>query len=185
MFYTGRSWFLSVRLGEKFDNFALAIIPVLVGLLPNGTKVSSTSAGLCISIILENLKSNKLIPVITAYCSSNVKVIRRECASFLLNILRDWPKPVVARFSATCIPMTVKQCLYDTDQRTRNIAKDVFCEFAKSYPVLANGLMTELDTRRRQLLTNALRLNDQHIDLEQDALPQNTEKLDTTQKQQE
>ncbi|KAI0236900.1 hypothetical protein LSAT2_012581 [Lamellibrachia satsuma] len=83
-------------------------------------------------------------------------------------MIRDWPPSVLERCITNSIPAALKLCLNATDVRTRNIAKDVFCEFAKHFPTNATNLLDELDIKKKLLLTKTLQMKKQQADQPQD-----------------
>jgi CLIP-associating protein 1/2 len=68
---------MSIHLTNRFERTAENVLPAMLNLIQNSAKVISTSGALGIRYIVQNTKSNKLIPLILTGVESKSKDIRR------------------------------------------------------------------------------------------------------------
>ncbi|OQV21693.1 CLIP-associating protein 1 [Hypsibius exemplaris] len=145
--------FLAETTGLDCERTAEFLLPTLILLIPNSAKVMSSSGLVAIRILLTNVHSQKLIPVITQEClSSKSKETRRACSEFVGICLSTFNVGTLERHVAG-LRETIKTGISDADSDVRLLARRNYTEFAQHFPGQARDLYRELDVQKQRQLS--------------------------------
>lgn len=110
---------LSQTLGNKFDRSAEGYLNNLINLIQNSAKVVATAGLVCVRLIIQNIHSSRLIPIIVSNLkNSKSKEIRRSCCEFLEQLLNQWHTHLLERHITT-IQEALKKGIGDADSEAR------------------------------------------------------------------
>ncbi|CAB3383709.1 Hypothetical predicted protein [Cloeon dipterum] len=144
--------FLSQNLPNKLDHFAEMLLPSLVNLIPNSTKVMASSGFVAVRFIISHTHVPRLIPILTNYLStSKAKEIRRACCEFLQQMMNTWPTHTLERH-INILQESIKKGIADADSEARLSSRRAFWGFQSHFPEQADSLLNSLDgAYKRQL----------------------------------
>ncbi|XP_065332727.1 CLIP-associating protein 1-B isoform X4 [Cloeon dipterum] len=144
--------FLSQNLPNKLDHFAEMLLPSLVNLIPNSTKVMASSGFVAVRFIISHTHVPRLIPILTNCLStSKAKEIRRACCEFLQQMMNTWPTHTLERH-INILQESIKKGIADADSEARLSSRRAFWGFQSHFPEQADSLLNSLDgAYKRQL----------------------------------
>ncbi|KAA0715567.1 CLIP-associating protein 1 [Triplophysa tibetana] len=157
---------LSSLLGNKFDHGAESIMPTLLNLVPNSTKIMATSGVAAIRFILRHTHFPRLIPIITSNCNSKSVAVRRRCYEFLDVLLQDWQTHTLERHVAV-LTDTIKKGIHDADSEARSVARKCYWGFHGHYSREAELLFQALESTYQKALQSHLKSSDSIVSLPQ------------------
>ncbi|XP_056611236.1 CLIP-associating protein 1a isoform X4 [Triplophysa dalaica] len=157
---------LSSLLGNKFDHGAESIMPTLLNLVPNSTKIMATSGVAAIRFILRHTHFPRLIPIITSNCNSKSVAVRRRCYEFLDVLLQDWQTHTLERHVAV-LTETIKKGIHDADSEARSVARKCYWGFHGHYSREAELLFQALESTYQKALQSHLKSSDSIVSLPQ------------------
>ncbi|KAI7808589.1 putative CLIP-associating protein 1-A-like [Triplophysa rosa] len=157
---------LSSLLGNKFDHGAESIMPTLLNLVPNSTKIMATSGVAAIRFILRHTHFPRLIPIITSNCTSKSVAVRRRCYEFLDVLLQDWQTHTLERHVAV-LTETIKKGIHDADSEARSVARKCYWGFHGHYSREAELLFQALESTYQKALQSHLKSSDSIVSLPQ------------------
>jgi len=118
--------FLSQTLHNKLDHFAESLLPHLVNLIPNSTKVMASSGFVAVRFIISHTHVPRLVPILTNFlCQSKAKEIRRACCEFLEQMMNSWPTHTLERH-INILQEAIKKGIADADPDARLCARRYF-----------------------------------------------------------
>ncbi|XP_059479031.1 CLIP-associating protein 1-A isoform X7 [Neocloeon triangulifer] len=144
--------FLSQTLHNKLDHFAESVLPNLINLIPNSTKVMASSGFVAVRFIISHTHVPRLIPILTnALTSSKAKEIRRACCEFLEQMMSSWPTHTLERH-INILQEAIKKGIADADPDARLLSRRAYWGFQSHFPDQADSLLNSLDgAYKRQL----------------------------------
>ncbi|CAG0896905.1 unnamed protein product [Darwinula stevensoni] len=161
--------FLAQQLGSpRLDQFAEALLPHLINLIPNSAKVGQGIVA--IRFIVQHVHSARLIPIITSSIGdSKSKEIRRSMCEFLAQVLATWPTPPLERHLGI-LQEALKKGIADPDAEARAFARRfmkwihvfigigcrAYWAFADHFREQANILLNTLDASYKRVLKGEL-----------------------------
>uniref|UniRef100_A0A3B3CH42 Cytoplasmic linker associated protein 1a n=1 Tax=Oryzias melastigma TaxID=30732 RepID=A0A3B3CH42_ORYME len=147
---------LSLLLGNKFNHGAESIMPTLLSLVPNSTKVMATSGVAAICLILRHTHYPRLIPIITSNCSSKSVAVRRRCFEFLDLLLQEWHTITLERH-VPVLAETIRRGIHDADSEARSIARKCYWSFHGHHSREAEHLFHGLESTYQKALQSHLK----------------------------
>uniref|UniRef100_A0A5K3FFS8 TOG domain-containing protein n=1 Tax=Mesocestoides corti TaxID=53468 RepID=A0A5K3FFS8_MESCO len=147
--------YLSQEIGAKFDHFAEVIMQTLLNLIPNSTKIMSTSAITAIGFIIRNTFASRLFPIIAGGLSSKSSVLRKHVCIFLDPIFQCWPVHVLERHMGL-IQEVLRKGVCDADQDARSATRKAFKSFAEKFPDQVEPVLRTLDPAKRKAIERSL-----------------------------
>ncbi|KAA0710371.1 CLIP-associating protein 2 [Triplophysa tibetana] len=148
--------YLSTILGNKFDHGAEGIVPVLFNLIPNCAKVMASSGTAAIHIIIRHTHVPRLIPLITANCTSKSVAVRRRCYEFLDLLLQEWQTHSLERHAAVLVE-SIKKGIKDADSEARVEARKTYWGLRAHFPAMADSLYNSLEPSYQKTLQSHLK----------------------------
>ncbi|XP_027019396.1 CLIP-associating protein 1-B-like isoform X10 [Tachysurus fulvidraco] len=158
--------YLSSVLGNKFDHGAESIMPTLLNLVPNSTKVMATSGAAAIRLIIRHTHYPRLIPIITSNCTSKSVAVRRRCYEFLDLLLQEWQTSCLERHVPVLME-TVKKGVHDADSEARMVARKCYWGFHGHFSKEAEQLFQALELTYQKALQSHLKSSDSVMSLPQ------------------
>ncbi|XP_060741605.1 CLIP-associating protein 1-like isoform X2 [Tachysurus vachellii] len=158
--------YLSSVLGNKFDHGAESIMPTLLNLVPNSTKVMATSGVAAIRLIIRHTHYPRLIPIITSNCTSKSVAVRRRCYEFLDLLLQEWQTSCLERHVPVLME-TVKKGVHDADSEARMVARKCYWGFHGHFSKEAEQLFQALELTYQKALQSHLKSSDSVMSLPQ------------------
>ncbi|GAA6090684.1 CLIP-associating protein 1-like isoform X3 [Tachysurus ichikawai] len=158
--------YLSSVLGNKFDHGAESIMPTLLNLVPNSTKVMATSGAAAIRFIIRHTHYPRLIPIITSNCTSKSVAVRRRCYEFLDLLLQEWQTSCLERHVPVLME-TVKKGVHDADSEARMVARKCYWGFHGHFSKEAEQLFQALELTYQKALQSHLKSSDSVMSLPQ------------------
>ncbi|XP_051967091.1 CLIP-associating protein 1-B-like [Xyrauchen texanus] len=158
--------YLSSVLGSKFDHGAENIMPTLLNLVPNSTKVMATSGVAAIRLIIRHTHYPRLIPIMTNNCKSKSVAVRRRCFEFLDMLLREWQTNSLDRHVAVLVE-TIKKGVHDADSEARSVARKCYWGFHAHFSKEAEQLFQALELSYQKALQSHLKGSDSIMSLPQ------------------
>lgn len=143
--------FMSQCLGNRLDQFAEFLVPVLINLIQNSAKVIASAGQVCLSFIVRYTHCGRLVPHICAGLSSKSREIRRAACKFLHTILSSWPGNILSKHSAL-LHNAIASAIADADQEVRGTARKAFWAFKDQFPDQADALLNSLDATYKRSL---------------------------------
>ncbi|XP_047670626.1 CLIP-associating protein 1a isoform X6 [Tachysurus fulvidraco] len=157
---------ISSLFGNKFDHGAEAIMPTLLNLVPNSTKVMATSGVVAIRLILRHTHYPRLIPIITSNCTSKSVAVRRRCYEFLDLMLQEWQTHTLER-NVSVLTETIKKGIHDADSEARSIARKCYWGFHGHFNREAEHLFQSLESTYQKAIQSYLKSSDSIVSLPQ------------------
>ncbi|KAK2850141.1 hypothetical protein Q7C36_008924 [Tachysurus vachellii] len=157
---------ISSLFGNKFDHGAEAIMPTLLNLVPNSTKVMATSGVVAIRLILRHTHYPRLIPIITSNCTSKSVAVRRRCYEFLDLMLQEWQTHTLER-NVAVLTETIKKGIHDADSEARSIARKCYWGFHGHFNREAEHLFQSLESTYQKAIQSYLKSSDSIVSLPQ------------------
>ncbi|XP_051957258.1 CLIP-associating protein 1-B-like [Xyrauchen texanus] len=157
---------LSSVLGNKFDHGAENIMPTLLNLVPNSTKVMATSGVAAIRLIIRHTHYSRLIPIMTSNCTSKSVAIRRRCFEFLDLLLQELQTNSLDRH-VTVLMETIKKGVHDADSEARSVARKCYWGFHAHFRKEAEQLFQALELNYQKALQSHLKGSDSIMSLPQ------------------
>ncbi|XP_051531482.1 CLIP-associating protein 1-like [Myxocyprinus asiaticus] len=158
--------YLSSVLGNKFDHGAEDIMPTLLNLVPNSTKVMATSGVAAIRLIIRHTHYPRLIPIMTSNCKSKSVAVRRRCFEFLDLLLQEWQTNSLDRHVAVLVE-TIKKGVHDADSEARSVARKCYWGFHAHFSKEAEQLFQALELSYQKALQSHLKGSDSIMSLPQ------------------
>lgn len=143
--------FMSFKLGLKCARFCEALLPTLFNLIPNSAKIMSSSALVCIKLIIQHTKSARLIPVVAANLSSKSKEIRKASCEFLDIIVHTWSSHSLEKHTQQ-LAEAIRRGISDADAEARQSARRAFWGFAEHFKDQSESLLNSLDPSKQKAL---------------------------------
>ena len=114
--------------------FAEAMLPNLIVLLPNSAKIMASSAAVCMKILIRNCPSYRLVgPITQCIQTSKSPATRKYCAEFLDMITHIWDTTVLDR-AGSAIEEVIVKGLKDADPTARKFMRRAFWGYHSHYP---------------------------------------------------
>ncbi|XP_051529350.1 CLIP-associating protein 1-like [Myxocyprinus asiaticus] len=157
---------LSSVLGNKFDHGAENIMPTLLNLVPNSTKVMATSGVAAIRLIIRHTHYSRLIPIMTSNCTSKSVAVRRRCFEFLDLLLQELQTNSLERH-VTVLMETIKKGVHDADSEARSVARKCYWSFHAHFSKEAEQLFQALELSYQKALQSHLKDSDSIMSLPQ------------------
>ncbi|GAU88268.1 hypothetical protein RvY_01005-2 [Ramazzottius varieornatus] len=144
--------FFAQQLGPKFERTAEVLLPHLISLIPNSTKIISTCGIVTIRFILQNTHSSKLIPILVNHLrESRSKDVRRYCCEFVKHILFVWPKEPLEKY-ASLLQEAIKRGITDADPEARALSRQAYWQLNHVFPGAGENLLNQLDPANVRML---------------------------------
>ncbi|KAL3315111.1 CLIP-associating protein 2 [Cichlidogyrus casuarinus] len=147
--------YMSMKLKNRFDHFAEAILPKMITLLSNSAKVMSTSGVVSMRYVLRNTCNPRLLPHLSDASKSKAAVTRRFSCHFLEIVLQTWPINALDKHSSLLKEM-VKNGISDPDSEARSTSRRCFALFRDHFPMLAEAILTTMDASKRRMIEQEL-----------------------------
>nr|XP_058972791.1 CLIP-associating protein 1-A-like isoform X2 [Pocillopora verrucosa] len=145
--------YLSTILKNQFDHTAEAVLPTLINLITNSAKIMATSGHACISFILKNTHSHRLIPVITNNMTSKSSIIRRRCCEYVDLFLTHWETPTI-KSRVSEIEEAIRKGISDADPEARAGMRRAFWHYHEHFRDRAESLLKSFDASKQKQLEN-------------------------------
>ncbi|XP_027059077.1 CLIP-associating protein 1-A-like isoform X6 [Pocillopora damicornis] len=145
--------YLSTVLKNQFDHTAEAVLPTLINLITNSAKIMATSGHACISFILKNTHSHRLIPVITNNMTSKSSIIRRRCCEYVDLFLTHWETPTI-KSRVSEIEEAIRKGISDADPEARAGMRRAFWHYHEHFRDRAESLLKSFDASKQKQLEN-------------------------------
>lgn len=143
--------FLSQTLGIRVDRFCEGVLPTLFNLIPNSTKIMSTSAIVCIRFVIQYTHAPRMIPIICYNMSSRDKSIRKAVCEFLDHLLHTWPTHSLEKHMGI-LQEAIKKGISDADPEARAYSRKAFWGFADHFKDQAECMIHTLDSTKQKML---------------------------------
>ncbi|XP_022787285.1 CLIP-associating protein 1-B-like isoform X6 [Stylophora pistillata] len=145
--------YLSTVLKNQFDHTAEAVLPTLINLITNSAKIMATSGHACISFILKNTHSHRLIPVITNNMTSKSSIIRRRCCGYVDLFLTHWETSTI-KSRVSEIEEAIRKGISDADPEARAGMRRAFWHYHEHFRDRAESLLKSFDASKQKQLEN-------------------------------